>query len=82
MAERKLALLIQRLQCSSFLVMTYFLRDYNILPKKELLLSLWVMSAVSESPESGPGFGLEPNGSTKHEDSIPYLIEETRLRDS
>ena len=33
----------QRLQCSSFLVMTYFLlRDCNILPKKELHSSLWV----------------------------------------
>ena len=33
----------QRLQCSPFLVMTYFLlRDYNILPKEELLWSLWV----------------------------------------
>ena len=33
----------QGLQCSSFLVMTYFLtRDYNILPKKELLWSPWV----------------------------------------
>ena len=35
----------QRLQCSSFLVMTYFLlRDYDILPKKELLLRLWVQT--------------------------------------
>ena len=35
----------QRLQCSSFLVLTYFLlRDYNILPKKELLASLWAMT--------------------------------------
>ena len=34
----------QRLECSSFLVMTYFLlRDYNILPKKELHSSLWVL---------------------------------------
>ena len=34
----------QRLQCSSFLVMTYFLlRGYNILPKQELHLSLWVV---------------------------------------
>ena len=33
----------QRLQSSSFLVMTYFrLRDYNIQPKRELLWSLWV----------------------------------------
>ena len=33
----------QRLQCSSFLGMTYLLlRGYNILPKKEQLLSLWV----------------------------------------
>ena len=33
----------QRLQCSSFLVMTYFLLgDENILPKKELHSSLWV----------------------------------------
>ena len=33
----------QRLQRSSFLVMVFFLlRGYNILPKKELLLSLWV----------------------------------------
>ena len=36
----------QRLQCSSCLVMTYFLfRDYNILPKKELRWSLWVFQA-------------------------------------
>ena len=36
---------IQRLQCSSFLMIAYFsLRDYNILPKKELLLSLWYMA--------------------------------------
>ena len=34
----------QRLQCSSFLVMTAFLlRDYNILPKRELHWSLWVI---------------------------------------
>ena len=33
----------KRLQCSSFLVMTYFLlTDYSLLPKKELHLSLWV----------------------------------------
>ena len=33
----------QELECSSFLVMTYFLlRDYNVLPKKELLWSPWV----------------------------------------
>ena len=33
----------QRLKGSSFLVMTYFLlKDYNILPKKELPLSPWV----------------------------------------
>ena len=32
----------QRLQCSSFLVVTYFLlRDSNILPQKELPLSPW-----------------------------------------
>ena len=36
----------QRLQCSSFLVMTYFgLRDYNILPKKELHWRLWVYTS-------------------------------------
>ena len=36
-------LLTQRLRCSSFWVMTYFwLRDYNILPKKGLHSSLWV----------------------------------------
>ena len=35
----------QRLQSSSFLVMTYsLLRDYNIQPTKELLWSLWVYS--------------------------------------
>ena len=35
--------LTQRLQSSSFLVMTYFLlREYIIQPKKELLWSLWV----------------------------------------
>ena len=35
----------QGLSCSSFLVMTYFLsRDYNILPKKELHWSPWVLS--------------------------------------
>ena len=34
----------QQLQCSSFLFMTYFLlKGYNILPKKELLMSLWLM---------------------------------------
>ena len=37
------ALSTQRPQCRSFLVMTYFLfADCNILPKKELHLSLWV----------------------------------------
>ena len=36
-----------RLQCSSLLVMTYFLlRGYNILPKEELLLSLWVIRII------------------------------------
>ena len=39
----------QRLQCSSFLVMTYFLlRDYNILPEKELHSSLWVVAFTPE----------------------------------
>ena len=38
-----LVIVTQRLQCSSFSAMTYFLlRDYNILLKKELHLSLWV----------------------------------------
>ena len=33
----------QGLQRSSFLVMTYFLlRDYHVLPKKELPLSIWL----------------------------------------
>ena len=37
----------QGLSCSSFLVMTYFLfRDYDILPKKELLWSPWVYICV------------------------------------
>ena len=37
----------QGLQCSSFLVMTYFLvKDCNILPKKELLCSPWVVMPV------------------------------------
>ena len=37
------ALTTQRLQCSSFLGMTYFLlREHNILPKKELHSSLCV----------------------------------------
>ena len=36
----------QRLYCSSFLVLTYFLlRDYNVLPEKELHWSPWVYSA-------------------------------------
>ena len=35
--------LTQRLQCSSLWVMTYIpLRDYNLHPKRELHLSLWV----------------------------------------
>ena len=39
--------LTQRLQCSSFLVMACFLlRNYDILPKKELHWSLWVVSIV------------------------------------
>ena len=34
-------------RCSSFLVMTYFpLRDYHILPKKELHRSLWVRGSI------------------------------------
>ena len=34
----------QRLQCSSFLLMTFFLlRDCNKLPRKELPSSLWVL---------------------------------------
>ena len=39
----------QRLQWSSFLVLTYFLlRDYNILPQKDLHSSLWVGSLVQD----------------------------------
>ena len=39
----------QGLQCSSFLVMTYFLlRDYNLLPKKELHSSPWVLPTSYE----------------------------------
>ena len=35
--------LTQRLQCSSFLAMTYYVpKGYNILPKKELPVSPWV----------------------------------------
>ena len=38
----------QGLQCSSFLVMTYFLlRDYDILPKTELHWSPWIVSCAS-----------------------------------
>ena len=34
-----------RLQCSSVLVMTYFLlREYNVLPRKELYSSLWIQA--------------------------------------
>ena len=42
------------LQCSSFLVMTYFLlRDYNILPKKELQWSPWEMyTNIASSPDA------------------------------
>ena len=47
----------QKLQCSSLLGMTYLLlRDYNILPKKELHWSLWVAHIAeiwgSTSPNS------------------------------
>ena len=34
--------LTQKLQCSSFLVMTFCLRDYNLVHEKELPLSPWV----------------------------------------
>ena len=38
----------QRLQCASFLVMTYFLlQDENILPKKELHSSLWACTTTA-----------------------------------
>ena len=41
-SNRVLTLSTLRLQCSSFLVMTYvLLREYNLLPKEELHLSLW-----------------------------------------
>ena len=52
------------LQCSSFLVMTYFrFRDDNILPKKELLLSPWVgCLATSSNPHPKP------------ESPLPFLI--------
>ena len=45
----------QRLQSSSFWVMTYFLlRDYNIQPKKELLWSLGMhVCNVSEIDDDG-----------------------------
>ena len=39
-------LVTQRLQCSSFWVMTFFLREFNILSKKELHLSPWVLTYV------------------------------------
>ena len=44
----------QGLQCSSFLVMTYFLlRDDNILPKTELHWSPWVAFLGPYSPDTG-----------------------------
>ena len=46
----KYPMFTQRLQCSSFLVMTHlWLRDYNVLPKGELHSSLWVGSLVPAS---------------------------------
>ena len=45
-ACKSILVLTQRLQSSSFWVMTYFLlRDYNIQLKKELLWSLWVSTS-------------------------------------
>ena len=45
----------QRLQCSSFSVMTYFLLMDYILPTKELHSSLWVMPYWQS--KKTPGFG-------------------------
>ena len=39
----------QRLKCSSFFVMNFFLlTDYNILPKRELPLSPWVAQSFCD----------------------------------
>ena len=61
----KIGITTQRLQCSSFLVMAYFLpMDSSIFPKKELLVILWVESLcrihvlgayVDRSSTGGPG---------------------------
>ena len=45
----------QRLQCSAFLVMTHFLlRDYSILPKRELHSSLWLTTWTPKYVEQWP----------------------------
>ena len=66
----------QRLQYSSFVVMTYFfLRVYSGLPKKELLLSLWVRTL-----ERGPREG--PNRSRRHlgvETAATAELQNTRV---
>ena len=53
----------QRLQCSYFLAMTYYLTSINILPKRVLHLSLWVR--VYESEHTQAGTALRPRGAEK-----------------
>ena len=64
-AQLPLTVPTQRLEGSSFLVMTYSLiRDYNRLPKKELNLSLWVIGLVGLPWLPFPGLSLGPQGPT------------------
>ena len=69
----------QRLQCSSYLVMTYFLLSDNILPEKELHLSPWVrtsgcfrrLRACGCGPRRGRSVE-EPTDGTKELQQIPF----------
>ena len=68
-------IITQRLQSSSFLDMTYFfLRDYNIQPKKELLWSLWVL--ICYHPEAQIEYGVDTEYEGSFQDPILLLMVE------
>ena len=69
----------QRLQCSSFLVMTYFLRNFNILPEEELRSSLWVPVFISAFKGAPKGtFSLKGSPRTNFWDEPLTELTESR----
>ena len=66
----------QRLECSSFFVMASFLlRDYEILPKKGLHWILWVelQAVIIQSTRMHPSTHLDDTEASKYPYKVQYI---------